>query len=373
MKIAVFTDTFVPQVNGVVTSILNSTSNLAKKGNNIIIFSPKIGKKLKLHKNIEIVELRSFNLLKKYKEMEVRIPTFLKVLNKVKEFNPDIIHINTPLGIGDEGFLCAKILKKPIVGTYHTLLPDFLRHVNLAGLEKREFMKNMTWRYSNFIYNRCNIVTAPSKIIKKKLRKNGLKTKVEVISNGVDLNRFYKKKMKKDGITILHIGRMSYEKNVDVVLQAMKLVSEYKKVKFMIVGGGPDLKRLKDYSKKINLNVKFIGNVDNEKLVDYYNKADIFVTASTIETEGIVLLEAMACGLPIVGVDKLAIPEVVRDGENGFIAKVNNPEDIARCLTKLVKNPDLIKRLSNNSLKIVKKYSLENSINKLERIYNSLL
>ena len=127
---------------------------------------------------------------------------------------------------------------------------------------------------------------------------------------------------------------MSYEKNVDVVLQAMKIVSEYKKVKFMIVGGGPDLKRLKDYSKKINLNVKFIGNVDNEKLVDYYNKADIFVTASTIETEGIVLLEAMACGLPIVGVDKLAIPEVVRDGENGFIAKVNDPEDIQKLISE---------------------------------------
>src|SRR3989344_1178957 len=373
MKIAVFTDTFVPQVNGVVTSILNSTTNLAKRGNKIMIFSPKIGKRLNLHKNIEIVELKSFNLLKRYKEMEVRIPTFLNVLKKVKRFNPDIIHINTPLGIGDEGFLCAKVLKKPIVGTYHTLLPDFLRHINLAGLEKREFMRYITWKYSNFIYNGCNIVTVPSKMIKKKLRKNGLKARIGVVSNGVDLNKFYKKKVKKNGITILHIGRISYEKNVDVVLQAMKLISGYKKVKFMIVGGGPDLERLKNYSRKINLNVKFTGNVENERLVDYYNKADIFVTASTIETEGIVLLEAMACGLPIVGVDKLAIPEVVRDGENGFIAKVNNPEDIARCLTKLVKNPDLIKRLSNNSLKIVKKYSLENSINKLERIYNSLL
>ena len=373
MKIAVFTDTFVPQVNGVVTSILNSTTNLAKRGNKIMIFSPKIGKRLNLHKNIEIVELKSFNLLKRYKEMEVRIPTFLNVLKKVKRFNPDIIHINTPLGIGDEGFLCAKVLKKPIVGTYHTLLPDFLRHINLAGLEKKEFMRYITWKYSNFIYDRCNVVTAPSAMIKKELKKNELKTKIEVISNGVDLNKFYKKKINKNGITILHVGRMSYEKNVDVVLQAMKIVSEYKKVNFMIVGGGPDLERLKDYSKKINLNVKFTGNIKNEELVDYYNKADIFVTASTIETEGIVLLEAMACGLPIVGVNKLAIPEVVKDGKNGFIAKVNDPEDIARCLKILIKNPDLINKFSKNSLKLVKNYSLENSIRKLEKIYNSLL
>ena len=369
MKIAVFTDTFVPQVNGVVTSILNFTDKLARKGYKIIIFSPKIGKRLNLHKNIKVVELKSFKLLPKYKEMEVRFPTFLKVIKIVREFNPDIIHLNTPFGIGYEGFLCSKILKKPLVGTYHTLLPDFLKHVTLMGLEKRQSMKVLTWKYSNLFYNKCDLVITPSNIIKKELKRHGLKSKIEVISNGVDLNKFYKKNMKRKKLTILHVGRISYEKNVDVVLQAMKIISEFKDIKFIIVGIGPDLDKLKEYSRALCLNVEFTGKIENKDLVNYYNKADIFVTASTIETEGIVILEAMACGLPIVGVNKLAIPEIVKHGRNGFVAKENEPEEMAMYLIKLIKNKNLRKKFGKNSLRISKKYSIEKSIKKLERVY----
>ncbi len=373
MKIAFFTDTFVPQTNGVVTSILNSTDRLARKGHKIMIFSPKIGKGLNLHKNIKVVELKSFNLLPKYKEMEVRIPTFIKVLKEIRNFNPDIIHIHTPFGIGYEGFLCAKLLKKPLVGTYHTLLPDFLKHVSLAGLEKKEQTKNLTWKYSNLFYNKCDIVITPSDVIKRELKKHGLKSKIEVLSNGVDLNKFYKKKIKKNKLTILHVGRISYEKNVDVVLQAMKIVSLYKGIRFIIVGGGPDLERLKKYAEGINLDVEFTGVIKNENLADYYNKADVFITASTIETEGIVILEAMACGLPIVGVNKLAIPEIVKNGKNGFVVKENEPEEMAMSLIKLIKNKSLRNKLGKNSMKIAKMYSLDNTVRKLEQLYKSLL
>jgi len=373
MKIAFFTDTFVPQTNGVVTSILNSTDRLARNGHKIMIFSPKIGKGLNLHKNIKVVELKSFNLLPKYKEMEVRIPTFIKVLKNIRNFNPDVIHIHTPFGIGYEGFLCSKLLKKPLVGTYHTLLPDFLKHVSLAGLEKKEQTKNLTWKYSNLFYNRCDMVITPSNIIKKELKKHGLNSRIEVVSNGVDLNKFYRKIIKNKKITILHVGRISYEKNVDVVLQAMKIVSLYNKIKFIIVGGGPDLEKLKKYAEGINLDVEFTGVIKNENLAGYYNKANIFVTASTIETEGIVILEAMACGLPIVGVNKLAIPEIVKNGKNGFVANENEPEDIAKYLIKLIKSKGLRNKLGRNSIKIARKYSLDNSVRKLENIYYSFL
>ncbi|MBW2978257.1 glycosyltransferase [Candidatus Woesearchaeota archaeon] len=377
MKIAIFTDTFLPDVNGVVTSVVNASKKLAKKGHQIYIFTVKSKKEVKINlgKNIHIERFKRMRFIK-YPDFTLAMPKYITCLRRIKKIKPDIIHIHTPSLLGWSAILSAKAFSIPIVGTYHTLLPDFLKYFPLPKVEKLKLMKKATWTWTRKFYNRCDLVTTPSLAMKKVLRKHRLKKSITVLSNGIDTNRFKPKKVKKSGTKLLHLGRISYEKNVDVVLKAFKLILERKpKIILYLAGHGPNLKELKALAKKlkINKNVKFLGVVKGKKLVNVYRTSDIFITASTVETEGLVILEAMACGLPIIGVNVLAIPIIVKHNKNGFVAPPHNERQLADYTIKLLENKNLREKFGKESLKIVKKYSLDNIINELERIYKRLI
>ena len=211
--------------------------------------------------------------------------------------------------------------------------------------------------------------------MKNELKKHGIKRQIKFLSNGVDLEKFYPKPVKKNGKTILHVGRISYEKNIDVLIKAFKLVlKKHPNAKLLIVGKGPDMNRLKkEAGSYLNKNIKFLGPVVHEKLIKVYSGVDIFATASTIETEGLVILEAMACGLPIVGVNALAIPTIVKHGRNGFIAESKDLKEIANYISVLLEKEELRNRFGKESLKIVKNFSLDSIIEQLESIYYSLI
>ncbi|MFA5176140.1 MAG: glycosyltransferase [Candidatus Nanoarchaeia archaeon] len=378
MKIAYFTDTFVPNINGIVTSILNSSENLAKKGNKIYIFTIKPKEKNfqipKLHKNIQVFHYPRLNLIK-YPDFQLAYPKLLDINKKFKEINPDIIHIHTPSIFGWAALILNNKYKKPVVGTYHTLLPDFLDYLPLPIFNKSKTAKRLTWGYTRKFYNKCNIVTTPSIAMKQELEKHGIKN-VKFLSNGVDLKKFHPIQSKKDGKTILHVGRIGYEKNIDVLIKAFnELLKKNKNVKLLIAGKGPDLEGLKEFTQKLGIskNVEFLGPIKHDNLPKLYSKADIFVTPSTVETEGLVILEAMACGLPIIGVNKLAVPYIVKNNKNGFITKPGDYKEIANCMEKLLKDKKSREKFGKESLILVKEFSLESIIKKIEEIYKELI
>jgi len=369
MKIAFITNTFYPELNGVVISILNSSDKLSKKGHKIKIFTRKHKEKPNLHKNIEINEYISTGLLTKYPNFRIELPS-LKFLRDLKDFDPDIIHVHTPTPFAFESLYFAKKNNKPIIGTYHTIAPDFLKHSRVRFLDKLNFMKKLMWFYTNLFYNRCNLVTTPSEAMKKELIKNKVKNKIIALSNGIDLKLFKKTRFNKIP-KILCVGRISYEKNIDVLVEAFKKL--YKKginSKLIIAGSGPDEKRIKRICR--GYNVEFFGPMDRKYLANLYSSCDIFATASTVETEGLVILEAMASGLPIVGVNRLAIPLIVEENKNGFIVEPFNSDEMSLKLEKLCNDINLRKKFGKESLKMVKKYSLDGVIKRLENIYSSL-
>jgi len=375
MKIAIFTDTFLPDVNGVVTSVVNATRMLSNKGHKIYIFTSDKAIKLKLEKNMEIHGFKKLKFLK-YPDFWLSAPRFIKCLKRIKKIKPDIIHVHIPSFLGYSAILCSKTFKIPLVATYHTLLPNFLRYLPLPKAERIKIMKDAAWFWTRRFYNRCDLVTTPSNAMKKILAKHRIKKPIKVLSNGVDTNIFKPKKINKTGKKLLHVGRMSHEKNIDLVLKAFKLVLNKKPNTILqIAGHGPELERFKDLTRKLKIgkNVKFLGVVRDNRLVNLYQSSDIFITASTIETEGIVVLEAMACGLPIVGVNALAVPEIVKHNVNGIIANPNNEKELADSTLKLLENKDLREKFGKESLKIVKEYDLNIIINKLEKIYKNLL
>lgn len=375
MKIAFFSDTFYPQVNGVVTSILNSSRILAEMGHRVHIFTIKTNKPIKLHKNITLSRYKSINAFN-YPGFELVIPKALSCLKKIKEFKPDIIHVHTPTILGWLGLVCGKILDTPVVGTYHTLVPDFLKHSHIPKISDSRLGKNLAWKYTNKFYAKCDIVTTPSESTKNELIKNGLKKRIEIVSNGIDLSLFRPKKGKHKEFRILYVGRISYEKKIDVVLKAVSLFSQRcNNFVLWIIGSGPDLEKLKRLAKdlKIEKQIRFFGMVDNEKLPAIYSNSDVFVTASTIETEGIALLEAMACNLPIIGVNARAIPKIVRNNFNGFVVRAGNFNAMSNAIWKLYRNAKLREKMGAKGRIIAKKYDVRKCVEKLETIFNTLI
>ena len=415
MKIAAFTDTFYPKVDGIVTSILNFSKELVKNDHETIVFSPKY-KKFKELKIKGICIHRFFSIsLTSYQDIKIVLPNLIKIFRLVKKHRPDIIHIHTPGPMGYIGTLCSRIFKIPCIGTYHTLISEQMMYISLKKLlriekaigkisgskfikffrkrknmpdgydipvleediKKEKFGKRMAWRLSRFIYNKCDLIIVPSKSIKRLIKEKGIKKRTLVVSNGIDAGLFdpkkrYNKKIKK----IVHVGRISFEKNADRTIKAFSLITKkYPEIKYFLIGGGPALNSLKNLVKKLKLTdqVKFLDYMPHKKLPDYYKRSDFFVTASTMETQGLVIFEAMASGLPVIGVNAFAIPDIVENGFNGFIVEPTDVKGMANYMEVLIKNPRLVEVLGKKAVLSTKLHDLRQTSLELEAAYKKLI
>ena len=226
MKIVVFTDTFLPVVNGVVTSVVNQAIEISRLGNEIIIVTTGTeNKNYVFDKNIKVIECKG-KTLPSYRDYKIVIPRG-RTIKILKDFKPDIIHVMTPFGIGWEGIIAGKYLKIPIVGTHHTFYSDYIKHVFLVDFN---LFRKLNDKYTAFFFNRCNIVTSPSKALLGELRNVGVKRKIEIVRNGIILSKFNKKKDLKKHYklekSVMYFGRVSYEKSIDVVVRAMTMVQK---------------------------------------------------------------------------------------------------------------------------------------------------
>lgn len=422
MRIAIFTDTYLPDKNGVSIGIDNFTRLLADDGNEVMIFCPKNGLyRDKKYPNISVKRYVSITA-PSYKAMQLALPFIWTAVKDLKEFKADVVHIQTPLGIGWVGLWATKILKLKNIQTYHSYIPDFLvylspktllginritRYISNSKLTKAlakpdikkeshilskfglhlkriakevdtnnvkisKFNERFGRDYTRLVYNRANLVLTPSYAMKKVLKQQGVKKKVEVLSNGVNYDFFKKKTDYKIKNKIIYIGRLGYEKNVDVVIKAFRLALQINpNLKLDIMGAGPADKTLRTLARDLGLGkqIKFFGAYDlnkmSKKLCDY----DFFVTASTVETQGIVILEAMASGLPVLGVDKFAVSEVIKNGKNGYLSQPFDAEAMAKNMLKMLESDEKLQQFGMESLKIAKTHEVSKCKDKLFKIY----
>lgn len=384
MKIAYFTDTFLPRVDGVTYTIYEHSRLLAKRGHKVKIYAPAYPEKNKNKKiNGVTVERYTSIPLPTYKGLRISFPNIYTMYNSIKKFNPDVIHFHTPGPIGISAILLAKFLKIPLITTYHTLwsetlppLPPFnivYKFFKMDDSEK-DLFKNAIWKISGNFFDNCDVVISPAKIIMHELLIHNHKSKILVVSNGVDTNKFKVKVRPKTNFKILYVGRLSHEKKIDVVIKAFaKVAKDLPQAKMEIVGDGPILENLKDLVKKLKLSgqVIFHGSITRERIVDYYKRCDIFATASAMEVQPLTLLEAMACRLPVVGVKRAGVAGIVKDGVNGYLVPPNNPTAMSKKIIKILDSNKLRIKLSNNSRKTAKENSLLSSIQKLEDLYKN--
>ena len=293
MKIAIFTDTFFPFISGVSATVFNQANELAKRGHKVMIVYPN-GSKMDvegLHKNIHLYRM-PFSI--KYPPLEdfyIGLPLIFPVLKRVKEFNPDIIHTHSEFGAGITGRVLGKILKKPVIGTAHTMLTEdeYLKnfHIPPTNLTRKGMGK-----YLADFYKKCDAVITPSKSIGNELKKHGLLKKPYHISNGIEdvtvprnIKGLRKRYHVNDGINLIYVGRVYREKSLDMVLKAFsKISSKNGETKLIIIGGGPKLKDLKKLANDLGVSKKvlFTGFIDRYEIM----KEDLFNLGAALLDQG---------------------------------------------------------------------------------------
>ncbi|MEA1920587.1 MAG: glycosyltransferase [Campylobacterota bacterium] len=350
-KIAYFTDTF-NEINGVALTS-QKLYNLAKERNYNLTFVTAYQEKMKdpFRKNFD--PIFSFDL-PEYEEIKVNIPHFLDMLEYCDDQNFDVIYAATPGVVGIYAFFIAKILHIPYVTTFHTDFPEYIGKYSGDHL-----FKGHIWNAFSLLFNNADRVLAPSKAYKKVLVSNGVKKKkIELFTRGVNHLKFnpdfknenfwnqfqsdYKTKT-----TVLFVGRIAQEKNLDLFLQVAKLLNDHDSLQFVIVGDGPYMSHIKSEASH---NVLFTGFLKDEALSSAFASADIFLFPSQTETFGNVILEAQASGLVPIVSSKGALKENMIPETTGFVVEGNNPFDYASHIQTLLDDPLRFKNMRQSAL-----------------------
>lgn len=368
MKIAFFTETYLPNIDGVVTSILSMRAELEARGHEVFIFT--VGDKRAKGRNND-PKVKYFSSVPFPPYPSYRLAILPRGVREVLEKEDvDVIHTHGMGTMGIYAVYCAKMLGKPLIGTMHTNIQEATHYVSNFKPVQR-ILKRIAWRYLRTYFNSCDAVIAPSDYMARECRKHGIK-KVVAIPNGVDLGYFKpagKRTRWKKNEVVLFVGRLVREKNLDVLIRSAPIVSKrIKNVRYVIVGGGPAEKYYKDLAKSVGVShlFEFVGAVPTKAVLQYYQNADVFAFPSVFETQGIAGIEAMTCGLPVIGARYLAIPDIVNDGKNGYLFSPRNPKDCARATLATLAHR---KRLSRKSRQSVIKYSVSNTVGQLLALY----
>ncbi len=391
MRIAMFSDNFYPELSGLADSIMTTAKELGKRGHYVEFYVPRYSKKdfaivglpegeINLGERVSVVRLPSFHATSGTGQGRGVIPMPWHS-HRVRKFNPDIIHVHLFFGAGVEGLIAARKLKKPIVGTNHTTLNEamFLPYVPFHSKK----LVGLIQRYVIWFYNKCLLVTAPSRMAIEDMQFHGFKKEGHVISNPIDTKLFaplpnknwLRKRLGCPEHTIIHAGRLASERNIDVILRATALVKQkIPDVQLLLAGSGAvenDLKKL-SATLGIEKNVVFMGFLDKPKLAEVYNASKIFVIASTTDTQSMVLMQAMACGLPAVAVKAGGPMEYVKKN-SGFLVEPGDHGTLAKKIIYLFKNPELRKKLGLGARMFAGKFSAPETAKEWEKIYQKII
>jgi len=374
MKIALTTDSFVEGQGGVSTSVYALARALCQHGHQVIVYSA--ADPSHKHTDLCVIGLRAL----RYERFPGgRVPVDpIKLIRELARFHPDIIHNHSMSVMGMQVLVAARILGIPILGTCHVYLAGFLNYAPVS-LEGLPMIEKAAWQYTVIFFNRFPHVTTPSECMRQKLLSSGLHVPSTVVSNGVDTSLFHPRSWHSHSnprtLTALHVGRLGYEKRVDLVLRAFARLSHtFPQARLMIVGDGPQSPLLQSLAEDLGVarRVNFTGKISHDQLPNLYRQADLFVTASPIETQGLVVLEAMACGLSIVGVNALALPELIHPGENGFLTQAGDDLALSGTIAGLLQSETLRQKMGNASHQIAFQHNLPSVAERYEAIYLTL-
>lgn len=331
MRIAMFTNNYKPYIGGVPVSIEHLAEALRGRGHTVYIFAPTYENQVE---EPYVIRYPSFPI----KVAGAPVPNVLTgiFIKKVRELNIDVIHVHHPAIVGNVALSIRKKLGVPVVFTYHTRYEAYLHYIN--GLEKVEQSTGFINWYLHHFCNQCDLLVAPTPGILDYLQKERMKPPIQVMPTGIPMENFLPEQESVAAIRQQYLGtadyltctvsRLAKEKNLDFQIRGLSCLKRLLKKKgrtfrHMIIGDGPEKENLMRQIGELGLteNIIFIGNVDNQEIKNYQAASDAFLFTSKSETQGIVLLEAMAVGNPVVAVEASGVRDVVKDGVNGYLTE----------------------------------------------------
>ena len=386
MKVLIATDTYYPDVNGAAYFTYRLATSLAKRGHHVFVMCPSRSFKntVSNDKGVTVYGIRSISILV-YRNFRIS-PLFISrtIRGVVEEISPDIIHIQNHFLIGRRVVSAAKKLGIPVIGTNHFMPENLVHYLHLPEIAEGGLRKG-AWRDCVRIFEQLDVVTTPTKTAAALLRNAGFRKDVMPISCGIDLERF---KPTNDGLylkqifavpnnkqVLLYVGRLDKEKKIDVILRALPDILRVTNVHLVVVGMGKEKQKLEELAEDLGIQkaVTFTGFVPDKDLQNIYRIADLFVIAGIAELQSIVTMEAMASGLPVVAVNAMALPELVHDGENGYLFSDGDSQMLAEKVIAILSNQAMRAQMSQKSLEIIKDHDINKVIEKYESIYNEII
>ena len=363
MRIGIFTDSYMPYINGVSTSVSVLENALKKLGHEVFIVTVN-PKKTKYEITDKMIKLPGLKVGIYDYRLSGIYP--LRVINTIRKWKLDVIHSQSEFSVGTFARIIGSQFRIPIVHTYHTYYEDYMYYLTKGYFDKtgKKVIKELVKFYCDKSIDELIVPTKKMYDIFKEKYK--FKRDINIIPTGLEIERFYKEnfdtkeisKLKEkygineNDLVLLFVGRIAKEKNIDLLINNM-INSD--KIKLLIIGDGPDIDFYKDLALKKHLNnVIFIGKVMYEDIPIYYQLASLFVTASKSETQGLTVIEALSSSLPVIIINDESFNGVI-DSSNGFV--FNNAMEYKNILNNLLDNREILNEMSINARNSASKYS----------------
>ena len=382
MNIAMFTNTYLPHVGGVAKSVHMVTQDLRETGNQVLVVAPEFPESDALEESedevLRVPAIQNFN----GSDFSVRIAMPFLIDGAMDDFMPDIIHSHHPYLLGDAALRAARRRGLPLVFTHHTRYEEYSHYVAKDASRMKNFARNLSTEYANL----CTHVVAPSRSIADLIKTRGVVTPITEIPTGVDREFFagengrgFRKEhhLPEAAFVIGHLGRLAPEKNLEYLAQAVsEAMTTLPDTRFLVVGAGPseaDIFRV-FHEKGLDRRLVMAGKQTGDDLREAYHAMDLFVFASKSETQGMVLTEAMAAGLPVIALDAPGAREVVLDGRNGRLLQSEaDPGVFAEAIRELVEDPETALSYRTVALETADGFDRRKCARKLLDLYEGLL
>jgi glycosyltransferase involved in cell wall biosynthesis len=335
VKIAFFTETFLPKVDGIVTRLTKTVQHLVEAGDEVLIFCPEGAPSR--YMGAEVVGVPAMPL-PLYPELKLALPR-PAVSEALERFAPDLVHVVNPAVLGLGGIWLAKTRGLPLVASYHTHLPKYLEHYGMGMLEP------LLWELLKAAHNQARLNLCTSTAMVEELATKGIQH-TALWQRGVDTELFRPELRSQamrarlhgghadTGNLLLYIGRLSAEKQIERIRPVLEAMPQ---ARLALVGDGPYRQQLERHFE--GTATTFVGYLAGEELASAYASGDAFLFPSSTETLGLVLLEAMAAGCPVVGANRGGIPDIVSDGENGCLYDPDDPTSLIHAVERLLGDP----------------------------------
>lgn len=385
MRIGLFTDTYPPYINGVSTSVLMLKQGLEKLGHEVYV-----------------VTVNSENFHYKKEDNVLMIPGIpigiydfrmtslypLRALKIIKSWNLDVIHTHTEFAVGTFARLIAKQYNIPLVHTYHTMYEEYIYYITKGYFDGAS--KKLVEYLTLFLCDKTveELIVPTKKTYDLFKEKYKVKRDVHIIPSGIDVTRFYKENVdllsikslkkelnvKKDDFVILFVGRIAKEKSIDFLIKNLKaILKKVPKARMIIVGDGPDMNELALLVRenKLDKHVTFTGKVPWSEIPKYYQLANVFVTASKTETQGLTVIEAMAAEKPVVAIKDESFELVMKDKQDGLFFETK--EEYQRLIIELYNNPSYAKMIAKQARITANAYNPEVYAKRVLEVYESVI